>query len=77
MLDGPASRVWPQAANRLHAARRGAGPGLVTRSVTMRSPKTQRQHRIAKLLEGSGSRSQAQLVELLAADGRGRHPGHA
>jgi transcriptional regulator of arginine metabolism len=37
--------------------------------VAMRLPKTQRQHRIAKLLEGQRVASQAHLVELLAADG--------
>ena len=35
----------------------------------MRLPKAQRQHRIAKLLEGQRVASQAHLVELLAADG--------
>lgn len=35
----------------------------------MRMAKTQRQHRIARLLEGNAVTSQAQLVELLADDG--------
>jgi transcriptional regulator of arginine metabolism len=35
----------------------------------MRLAKTQRQHRIAKLLESAAVTSQAHLVELLAADG--------
>jgi len=35
----------------------------------MRVPKTQRQHRIAKLLEGRRVASQADLVELLANEG--------
>ena len=35
----------------------------------MRLAKTQRQHRVARLLESNAVSSQAQLVELLAADG--------
>jgi transcriptional regulator of arginine metabolism len=35
----------------------------------MRLAKTQRQHRVARLLEANAVTSQAQLVELLAADG--------
>ena len=67
VLDGPRSLVWPQAANRLHAAR-GVLLWLL-HPHAMRLAKTQRQHRIARLLETPAVTSQAHLVELLAADG--------
>jgi transcriptional regulator of arginine metabolism len=42
---------------------------MFSEGAAMRLPKTQRQHRIAKLLEGQPVTSQAHLVELLASDG--------
>ena len=73
MIDGPASLVWQQAANRMHAVRALLAPlDLATEErerlmATLGKP--QRQHRIARLLEDQAVSSQAQLVELLAADG--------
>ena len=66
VVDGPQSRVFPQAHNRLHAFR-----GLLRFLLEdeRMSTKTQRQHRIAKLLAEQAVTSQAHLVDLLAAEG--------
>ena len=74
---GPQSAVWQQAANR--CTRSGAcccGCSSRHERAPMRLAKPQRQHRIARLLEHHAVTSQAQLVELLAADGVRGHPGH-
>ena len=65
VLDGPASVVWQQAENRMHAKRGavrvpGAGGALMA---TLGKP--QRQHRIARMLEEQAISSQGQIVELL------------
>ena len=71
MIDGPRCAVWQQAANRMHAARAGASTHLVGSGSDVMATlgKPQRQHRIARLLEEQAISSQAQLVEMLAADG--------
>ena len=53
VVDGPQSRVWQQAENRMHAARGPAAPVAARSdaSADERWRKTQRQHRIAQLLE--------------------------
>ena len=69
VIDGPRSLVWQQAANRMHAAR-ALLVDLVRRTrlmVTLGKP--QRQHRILRMLEDQPVSSQAQLVQLLEADG--------
>ena len=82
VLEGHRSVVWRQAANRMTAMRGlfawllgagSTGPGLSRRPDRPRGreglTKPQRQHRIAKLLETRAVANQAQLVELLAAEG--------
>ncbi len=69
VIDGPRSAVWQQAANRMHAARAVLAHLLEGRVEVATLGKPQRQHRIARLLEEQAISSQAQLVEMLAADG--------
>ena len=76
VIDGPQSVVWQQAGNRMHAVRALfadlAGPGI---RLGERSPlmsmlgKPQRQHRILRILEQQPVSSQAQMVQLLEAEG--------
>ena len=69
VLDGPQSRVWLQAENRMHSIRglllHLLGGGAHDEPV----PKNRRQHQIAKLLAEHAVTSQPQLVELLAVEG--------
>ena len=74
VIDGPQQPVWQQAANRMHAQRgrcwlRCWPSRSIDDDGDRRLGKPQRQHRIARLLEEQAVTSQAQLVELLAADG--------
>ena len=55
-----------------HRARYEPGARRTLRTLA----KPQRQHRVARLLAEHAVTSQAQLVELLAAEGVARHPGH-
>jgi hypothetical protein len=69
VLESPASVVWQQAENRMHAARRSScardrgGQPMATLG------KPQRQHRLARLLEEQVISSQAQIVEPLGTEG--------
>ena len=79
VMDGDQSRIWVQAANRLHSARAvldwvveqhpsGSGRrGLIGAGVV--AGKMQRQHRIVKLLGEEAVTSQGQLVDLLSEVG--------
>ena len=70
VIDGPRSVVWHQAANRMHAGARVVRRSAVGREHVMATlGKPQRQHRILRVLEDQPVSSQAQLVELLEAEG--------
>ena len=72
VLDGPQSRIWPQAHNRMHAAR-GLLAFLARAARTDRGPTAWPSRSAStasrKLLEEHRVTNQAQLVELLADDG--------
>ena len=65
----PASGVGSGAARVADASAVEAGAGQSGAADSQRAPKTQRQNRIARLLESQAITSQARLVELLAAEG--------
>ena len=77
VLDGPASRVWQQADNRMHAARGAAGldpragrddePRSASRSASTASP---------RLLERAGGHEPGPARRAARRRGRRRHPGH-
>ena len=69
VLDGPASVVWQQAANRMDAKRALFAFLMQEERLMATLGKPQRQHRIARMLEEQAISSQGQLVELLAAEG--------
>ena len=69
VIDGPQSVVWQQAGNRMHSAR-ALLVDLVAESRLMSTlGKPQRQHRILRMLEDQPVSSQAQLVQMLEAEG--------
>ena len=76
VIDGPASLVWPQAANRLRAMR-GLLLWLFGGRRGVRRPrghldgltKTQRQHRVSQILGKEEVTSQSELVRLLSEQG--------
>ena len=71
VLDGPRSRVWDEAENRLHAQKALAGLAAGAVPMTPVSPvtKTARQAQIAGILTRTAVRSQDELSELLAERG--------
>ena len=68
VIDGPASLVWPQAANRLRAMR-GLLLWMFGQGRQLRLTKTQRQHRVSQILEKEAVTSQAELVRMLGERG--------